>query len=141
VWDFGDNTFTSLETPEPKYYRRTGTYRVCLQALNKVGCSDTICKYVDADVYPLADLPKAFSPNGDGVNDLLFVRGAGVESIDLKLYNRWGEIVFESTDISIGWDGKYKGKEAPVEAYAFVLNVTFVDGTTFFKKGNVTLLR
>jgi gliding motility-associated-like protein len=109
--------------------------------LNKVGCSDTICKYVDADVYPLADLPKAFSPNGDGVNDLLFVRGAGVESIDLKLYNRWGEIVFESTDISIGWDGKYKGKEAPVEAYAFVLNVTFVDGTTFFKKGNVTLLR
>lgn len=141
VWDFGDNTFSALETPEPKFYRRTGSYRVCLQALNKVGCSDTICKYVDADVYPLADLPKAFSPNGDGVNDLLFVRGAGVEAIDLKLYNRWGEIVFESTDITIGWDGKYKGKEAPVEAYAFVLNVTFVDGTTFYKKGNVTLLR
>jgi len=141
VWDFGDNTFTTLETPEPKFYRRTGTYRVCLQALNKVGCSDTLCKYVDADVYPLADLPKAFSPNGDGENDILYVRGAGIETMDLKIYNRWGELVFESADISIGWDGKYKGTEAPVEAYGFVLNVTFVDGTTFNKKGNVTLLR
>lgn len=141
VWDFGDNTFSALETPEPKYYRRTGSYRVCLQALNKVGCSDTICKYVDADVYPLADLPKAFSPNGDGENDILYVRGAGIETMDLKIYNRWGELVFESTDVSIGWDGKYKGKEGPVEAYGYVLSVTFVDGTTFTKKGNVTLLR
>ncbi|MBW7912268.1 MAG: PKD domain-containing protein [Taibaiella sp.] len=141
VWDFGDNTFTTLETPEPKFYRRTGSYRVCLQALNKVGCADTICKYVDADVYPLADLPKAFSPNGDGENDILYVRGAGIETIDLKIYNRWGELVFESADVKIGWDGKYKGAEAPVEAYGYVLNVTFVDGTTFNKKGNVTLLR
>ncbi len=141
VWDFGDNTFTTLETPQPKFYRRTGSYRVCLQALNKVGCADTICKYVDADVYPLADIPKAFSPNGDGENDILYVRGAGIETIDLKIFNRWGELVFESTDISIGWDGKYKGTETPVEAYGYVLNVTFVDGTTFYKKGNVTLLR
>ncbi len=141
VWDFGDNTFTTLETPAPKFYRRTGSYRVCLQALNKVGCADTICKYVDADVYPLADIPKAFSPNGDGENDILYVRGAGIETIDLKIFNRWGELVFESTDISIGWDGKYKGTETPVEAYGYVLNVTFVDGTTFYKKGNVTLLR
>ncbi len=141
VWDFGDNTFSALETPAPKFYRRTGTYRVCLQALNKVGCSDTICKYVDADVYPLADLPKAFSPNGDGKNDILYVRGAGIELVDLKIFNRWGELVFETKDVGIGWDGKFKGKEAPVEAYAYVMNVTFVDGTTFYKKGNVTLLR
>lgn len=141
IWDFGDNTFSSTENPPPKFYRRTGSYRVCLQALNETGCSDTICKYVDADVYPLADLPKAFSPNGDGQNDILYVRGAGIETIDLKIFNRWGELVFESLDVAIGWDGKYKGKEAPVEAYGYVLNVTFVDGTTFYKKGNVTLLR
>lgn len=141
VWSFGDNTFSNLETPEPKYYNRTGTYRVCLQALNEIGCSDTICRSVDADVYPLADLPKAFSPNGDGKNDILFVRGSGIVTLDLKVYNRWGEIVFETTDKGIGWDGKYKGKEQPVEAYGYVMNVTFVDGNTFFKKGNVTLLR
>lgn len=141
VWDFGDGTFSELITPAPKYYKRTGTYRVCLQALNEIGCSDTICRNVDADVFPLADLPKAFSPNGDGANDILYVRGSGIESIDLKIYNRWGELIFESTDISIGWDGKYKGKEQPVEAYGYVLNVVFVDETTFYKRGNVTLLR
>lgn len=141
VWDFGDNTGSNLETPEPKYYRRTGTYRVCLQALNAIGCSDTVCRSVDADVYPLADLPKAFSPNGDGKNDILYVRGSGIEVLDLKLYNRWGQVVFETTDVNIGWDGKYKGKEQPMEAYGYVMNVTFIDGTTFFKKGNVTLLR
>lgn len=141
VWDFGDNTFSDLITPLPKYYRRTGTYRVCLQALNEAGCSDTICRNVDADVYPLADLPKAFSPNGDGVNDILYVRGSGIETLDLTIYNRWGEIVFETTDINIGWDGTYKGKEQPIEAYAYVMNVVFVDGINYYKKGNVTLLR
>lgn len=141
VWDFGDNTFTTLETPLPKFYRRTGTYLVCLQAINAAGCSDTICRNVDADVYPLADLPKGFSPNGDGTNDILFVRGSGIETLDLKVFNRWGEIVFETTDVNKGWDGKYKGKEQPMEAYAYVMNVTFVDGTSFYKKGNVTLLR
>ncbi len=141
IWDFGDNTFSQVFTPEPKFYRRTGRYLVCLQALNKTGCSDTICKYVDADVYPLADLPKAFSPNGDGNNDILYVRGAGIEAVNVKIYNRWAELVYEITDQDVGWDGKYNGKEAPVEAYAYVMNVTFIDGTTFYKKGNVTLLR
>lgn len=141
TWDFGDNTYSNLFTPDPKYYKRTGTYLVCLQAQNEIGCSDTICRRVDADVYPLADLPKAFSPNGDGKNDILYVRGAGIEVVNLRIYNRWGEFIFETTDTEIGWDGTYKGKEAPVEAYAYVLNVTFIDGTTFYKKGNVTLLR
>jgi len=141
VWDFGDNTFSQLFTPQPKFYKRTGRYLVCLQALNKTGCSDTFCRYVDADVYPLADLPKAFSPNGDGNNDILYVRGAGIEAVNVRIYNRWGELVYEITDLGMGWDGKYNGKEAPVEAYAYVMNVTFIDGTTFYKKGNVTLLR
>lgn len=141
TWDFGDETYSQLYTPEPKFYRRTGTYIVCLQARNQIGCVDTVCRPVDADVYPLADLPKAFSPNGDGSNDILYVRGAGIEEVDLKIYNRWGEAIFETTDLNTGWDGTYNGKEQPVEAYGYVLNVTFIDGTTFYKKGNVTLLR
>lgn len=141
IWDFGDGTSSKLETPRPKLFKRTGTYTVCLQALNKAGCSDTICRKVDADVYPLADVPTGFSPNGDGKNDILYVRGAGIDQMNLKIYNRWGEMIFESTDLSIGWDGTYKNKPQPVEAYAYVLNVTFIDGTTFYKKGNVTLLR
>ncbi|MCB0700614.1 MAG: PKD domain-containing protein [Chitinophagales bacterium] len=141
IWDFGDGTGTGKETPDPKYYKKTGTYRVCLQALNSVGCSDTICRPVSADVYPLADVPNAFSPNGDGENDILYVRGSGIETLDFRIYNRWGQLVFETSDQSKGWDGTFNNKEQPMEAYAFVLNVTFIDGTTFAKKGNITLLR
>lgn len=141
IWNFGDGTSSDLETPRPKYYRRTGDYTVCLQAINSVGCSDTFCRKVSADVYPLADVPNAFTPNGDGENDILYVRGSGIELLNFRIYNRWGELVFETDDQETGWDGSYKDKEQPVEAYAYVLNVTFIDGTTFSKKGNVSLLR
>lgn len=139
-WNFGDGT-GSTETSPSHFYKRTGTYLACLIAKNKFGCYDTICRSVDADVFPLADIPSGFSPNGDGNNDILYVRGSGIEKMNLIIYNRFGEKIFESNDQSIGWDGKYKGKAQPIEAYAYVLNVTFVDNTTFTKKGNVTLLR
>ncbi len=139
-WNFGDNTGSSEMNPV-HFYKRTGDYNVCLISSNKYGCSDTICRPVSADVLPLADIPTGFSPNGDGVNDVLYVRGAAIESVDLKIFNRWGELVFQTTDMAIGWDGSYKGKQQEMEAYAFVLNVIFIDGSTLHKKGNVTLLR
>lgn len=139
-WSFGDGTGSEQINPEHTY-KRTGYYTVCLVATNMEGCTDTVCKTISADVKPLADIPNAFSPNGDGNNDLLFVRGYGVETMNLKIYNRWGEKVFENNDIEKGWDGTVNGKPQEMEAYGFVLNVTFVDGTTFYKKGNVTLLR
>lgn len=141
IWDFGDGTGSGVFNPEPKFYRKTGEYLVCLQALNEIGCSDTVCRKVSADVYPLADVPTGFSPNGDGKNDILYVRGYGIETLSFKVFNRWGELVFETTDQDLGWDGTYKNKEQPVEAYAYIMAVTFIDGTTFQKKGNVTLLR
>lgn len=139
-WNFGDGTGSQENNPE-HFYKRTGTYNVCLIASNKEGCSDTTCHRVSADVRPLADIPNAFSPNGDGKNDILYVRGAAVDKINLKIYNRWGQMVFESNDMKDGWDGTYNGKPQEMEAYGYVLNVTFVDETTLYKRGNVTLLR
>lgn len=139
-WNFGDGMGSEDVNPV-HMFKKTGTYLACLIASNKFGCYDTICRNVDADVFPLADLPTAFSPNDDGVNDILYVRGAGIEKMNLVIYNRFGERIFESNDVSVGWDGKYKGRLQPMEAYAFVLNVTFVDNTTYYKTGNVTLLR
>lgn len=141
IWTFGDGTGSDLRDPRPKSYNKTGTYKVCLQALNSVGCSDTVCRNVDADVFPLADVPTGFSPNGDGENEVLYVRGYGITTLDFRVYNRWGELVFETSDQSIGWDGTYNGAEQPAEAYAYVLHVEFIDGVTFNKSGNVTLLR
>jgi gliding motility-associated-like protein len=145
LWDFGDK-IGSEETNPIHLYKRTGNYTVCLVAKNTEGCADTACKTVEAIIQPLAELPSGFSPNGDGKNDVFYVRGAGIEKFNLKVYNRWGQLIFEVTDgqandPKYGWDGSYKGKQQEMEVYAWVLSGSFTDETTFYRKGNVTLLR
>ena len=139
-WDFGDNTSSTDVNPSHQY-ARTGTFKVCLSAFNATNCPASICKEVPTDVEPLVGVPSAFSPNGDGDNDVLYVRGAAIATLDLKIYNRWGQLVFETTSKEKGWDGTFNGQPAPIEAYAYVLNVTFIDGTSKLLKGNITLLR
>jgi gliding motility-associated-like protein len=86
-------------------------------------------------------VPSAFSPNGDGVNDILFVRGSNFTEFELMIFSRWGEMVFQTTDISQGWDGTFKGKPSPVDAYNYYLRGTCVDGHITTSKGTITLLR
>ena len=90
---------------------------------------------------PVIDVPNAFSPNSDGQNDVFFARGSGVDRLDLKIYNRWGELMFESNNIAIGWDGTHKGVPQEMEVYVFILDAQLADGNRVFKKGNVTLVR
>ncbi len=86
-------------------------------------------------------IPNAFSPNGDGINDVLFVRGAdGLVSMNFIIYNRWGEQVFESSDPDFGWDGTFKGEELGPDVYGYYLTITCPIGGKALK-GNVTLLR
>lgn len=140
LWTFGDGASSTLEHPTHAY-NRTGSYDVCLTATNQFNCSMKLCRSLEALVYPLADVPSGFSPNGDGNNDVFRVRGYGIEKMNLSVYNRWGELIFESTNQDIGWDGTYKGKPQEMDAYAYVLSVGFVDGTSVKKSGNVTLIR
>ena len=139
-WDFGDNT-SSTEVNPIHQYTKTGTYKVCLTAYNNSNCPSTLCRLVPTDVQPEIGLPSGFSPNGDGENDVLYVRGAAIVTLDLKIFNRWGQLVFETTSQSIGWDGKYNGQPQPIDAYAYVLHATFIDGSAQLLKGNITLLR
>ncbi len=140
AWDFGDNT-TSIEVNPVHQYNKTGSYKVCLTAFSSGNCPSMLCKQASADIEPLIGLPTAFSPNGDGENDILYVRGAAIETLDLKIFNRWGQLVFETTSMQKGWDGTFNGQPQPMEAYAYVLNATFIDGTAKQMKGNITLLR
>lgn len=91
--------------------------------------------------FPLTFVPNAFTPNGDDANDVLFVRGEFIEAFTLKIYDRWGEVVFETSDQEIGWDGTYKGKELDPAVYVYHLNVRCIDGQENFEKGNITLIR
>ncbi len=86
-------------------------------------------------------IPNIFSPNNDGQNDKLFVRGQQIESLHFIIYNRWGNLVYESNDINHGWDGTQNGKKSETGVYVYRAEVTFKDGETLVKRGNVTLVR
>lgn len=86
-------------------------------------------------------VPNAFTPNGDGKNDVLYVRSEITEDLLFRVYNRWGELVFETKDISKGWDGKFKGKLLDPDTYDYYLEVTCAGGEQQIIKGNTTLIR
>ncbi len=90
---------------------------------------------------PYVFIPNAFTPNGDGKNDLFRVRGEVIEEVSLMVYGRWGEEVFFTKNPEEGWDGTYEGEELPSTVYGFYLTVRCIGGSTYRKRGNVTLIR
>ncbi len=85
--------------------------------------------------------PTAFSPNGDGINDIYAALSDSVKVFELNIYNRWGELVFTSNDLSIGWDGFFKGTEQPLDTYVYVAHATLFNNKKKNYKGILTLLR
>ena len=92
---------------------------------------------LDKDVF----IPNTFTPNGDNQNDIFIARGLKIEDVYFAVYNRWGELMFETSDKSKGWDGNYKGKPAEVGVFGWYLKVKCINGAETFRKGNVTLIR
>jgi len=87
-------------------------------------------------------IPDIFSPNSDGKNDTFYILHiCDINPFEMHIYNRWGELVFESPDIHKGWDGKYKGTPEPEEVYWLWLMLTLPDGKTIYRSGYVTLVR
>ncbi len=86
-------------------------------------------------------VPNAFTPNGDGRNDLFQVYGNSIKSVNMWIYDQWGSMLFSSNRQSAGWDGTYKGKAQPVGVYVYYLEATMNDGQIVKKKGTIDLLR
>lgn len=87
------------------------------------------------------DVPDAFTPNGDGINDLIFVKGWGIkELVYFKVFNRLGQLIYESSDLNNGWDGSYKGIIQPIETYTYLVEVKTYDDTFLSKKGSFKLI-
>ncbi len=115
-----------------------------------VTVSDGICSVTDTVLVkafpficddPFVFVPNVFTPNGDGQNDVLYVFGAMVKQIEWRIFDRWGELVFETYSRGEGWDGTYKGKSLAPDVYDYYLKVDCDGGGSFIKKGNVTLMR
>jgi gliding motility-associated-like protein len=127
-----------VATPE-----QTTTYLV--QITDAYGCTniDTVVVTV-LDVIcsePYIYVPNAFTPNGDGNNDILYVHADMAVELYFAIYDRWGECMFQTTDASKGWDGKYKGKPLDPAVFVYYLKVTCLNRLQFEKKGNITLIR
>lgn len=105
--------------------------------------SDTVTVFIREFICGPPDIfvPNAFTPNGDGNNDILYVRGNNLTDIEFKVYHRWGELVFETNNQSIGWDGTYKGMLADPAVFVYHLRALCVGGEEYIEKGNVTLIR
>lgn len=86
-------------------------------------------------------VPNVFTPNGDGKNDVLKVFGNYIRSIDFRIFNQWGQLIFSTTDATMGWDGKHKGQLQPVGVYTYTLKLIRQDGTTVTQKGAVNLIQ
>lgn len=140
LWNFGDGENSTLFEPVHEY-NATRTYNPVLIAYSIAGCTDTFSRRVDVLVNPLLDVPNAFTPGRFGVNSVINVTGFGIDKMDWKIYNRWGQLVFHSANKKIGWDGYYKGKLQPVEVYGYTLDVEYTDGKKLRKTGDITLLR
>lgn len=86
-------------------------------------------------------IPNTFTPNNDGQNDYFMVYGNTINSMIMRVFNQWGQMIFQSNQPTVGWDGNYQGKAQPSGVYVYQVEVTFNDGSRDSKKGTVTLIR
>lgn len=139
LWNFGDSsTGSTLENPT-HIYTTGGVYNVCLVATDVSGCTDTLCKTEIVSTDPAG--PSGFSPNGDGQNDVFYLYGGPFKTLTFRIYNNWGELVFETTKQSIGWDGKFKGIDQAIGVYVYTVVGITEDDVEYTLSGDVTLLR
>lgn len=143
VWYFGDGDSVVKNTMDTvlHQYNVTDTFTAMLVTYNAAGCPDTAIQQVASLIDPLLDVPNAFTPGRFGRNSVVRVEGFGIVKMSWKIYNRFGQKVFETNDRRAGWDGTYNGKLLPMDAYAYTLDVQFSDGRTYRKTGDITLIR
>ncbi|MDZ7606045.1 MAG: gliding motility-associated C-terminal domain-containing protein [Cyclobacteriaceae bacterium] len=115
-------------------------YRVTAVPAN-ASLSQVYSNVIDVIYRSKVAFPNAFSPNDDGENDVFNFKSRYITEVIMKIYNRWGELVFQTTDVDRGWDGNINGKPAPLGTYIHYTQLTDDMGVTFIKSGEVVLIR
>ena len=139
MYSFGDGT--SVSAPDAVHqYDPEGEYEVIFVVIDEAGCPDTAIMVIPVYHGPL--VPSAFTPNGDGDNEFVFILGGNFESVDFRIYNNWGEAIFTTNETdSPGWDGTYKGVPQPMGVYVYTAIVKTFDGEEHVLKGDISLIR
>lgn len=141
-WFFGDGNGSGLESPVHTY-AESGVYPVTLRAYNEYfvcPVDTTIFLHIipDGQIF----FPNAFSPNGDGYNDVFYLKAEGIVQLDWRIFNRWGRQIALINDPTQGWDGlDLNGKAVPEGVYVFAVKLTFNDGSSLERSGTITVIR
>ncbi len=140
-WYISDDNYHSENQNINYTFSEPGTYMVAFVVADDNGCADTVVKPIvvieDFNMY----IPNAFTPNGDDMNDEFMPSVRGTKMYDLKVFNRWGALLFQSTDVSRGWDGTFNGDNCKQDVYVYQINVSTVHGENKKYSGQVTLYR
>jgi len=139
-WNWTPATNLSCSTCESPVASPIQTTLYVVNVKASDGCEDTAQTKIfvrQTNVY----VPQAFSPNNDGVNDFAVVFANNPKSFSMKIYNRWGELVFESNDVNNPWNGTYKGADCPQDNYTYILDVTMQNGKYYHRQSSILLLR
>ncbi len=140
LWDFGDGTQDTIQNPTHQYLN-SGDYTVTFDINGTKMPVKKLLRLLPIDsclknIY----IPNTFTPNGDGQNDVLYVRGINVTKLLFRLYNNWGEEIFSTNNLQTGWDGTYKGSKLSPQVFVYTGFATFWDGSQVNLEGNVTLV-
>ena len=141
-WDFGDGASSVAQDPMHSY-AYIGTYQVQLTVMNEYGCPATVVKPVKVIPEFRIWIPSSFSPNGDGVNDIFTAKGIFISTFEMYIYDRWGNEIFDTSNINIPWDGTAnEGTEiAQQDVYVYLINITNIYGEELEYIGSVTLVK
>ncbi len=145
-WYFGDGGSDTVKNPNYTY-ADTGKYTVKFIVTNSFGCTDSTTKVDFIYVKPVKlnggdiFIPTAFSPDNNGANDVFKVYGSGIQKMEFRVFNQFGNVVFETTNPDQTWDGSFRGSDQPSGVYFYTAVITDMYGNILEKQGNITLTR
>lgn len=125
-------------------YPNVNETEICLSVINDAGCANISCETIIYKENFTLYIPNTFSPNSDGVNDEFYpvIYKTLPESFELLIFNRWGQLVFETNEINASWDGTFKSEHAEIDTYVYKITYKlYNDPNTYTQKGHVNLIR
>jgi len=140
-WDF-DNGITSIDFNPAIEFLDNNNYDVLLNVVSADGCEDEMIKTIDIYAEYTLYTPNAFTPNGDGYNDVFLAVGKGVDSFEMQVFDRWGGLVFESSDIEYGWNGfDASANSVGIGTYMYHISLYDYNGKLWVYNGELNLMR
>lgn len=140
-WDFGDGN-TSTQTHPNNTFPAPGQYEITLTATDENGCSDTISKIINVLLENFIYVPNAFTPETGDINNFFSASTVNIAKLNVLIFNRWGQVIYESDEVKFQWNGRYKGRPVRPGVYPWIITYTPVNGDEEIQlEGFVTVLR